>query len=97
MLQRERAARYYERVLTNIRDLDEDFSTGKISEEAYRAEREVWLERGIRLLRAMDQLEREDADADGAAEIERAIDEALAAYRDSVRPASGRAATDDLA
>lgn len=33
--QRERLLVYYERVLTNIRDLDEDHSTGKMSTEDY--------------------------------------------------------------
>jgi len=95
LLQRERAARYYERVLTNIRDLDEDFSTGKISEEAHQTEREVWVARGIRLLRALDQLERGDADLEAADGIERAIDEAVAAYRESVRPAPGASTAGD--
>jgi cytochrome c-type biogenesis protein CcmI len=82
---------YYERVLTNIRDLDEDNSTGKINEDDYRTEREVWVQRGIRLLRALDQLEGEDAEG-----IERAIKEAVAAYREGVlqsrrEPAEGEA------
>ena len=72
--------------LTNIRDLDEDFSTGKINEEDYRTEREVWARRGIRLLRALDQLEGAEDDAEG---IERAIEEAVAEYRES-RPGPPR-------
>ncbi|MDE2856081.1 MAG: hypothetical protein OXN88_18060 [Chloroflexota bacterium] len=78
--QRGQVLSYYERVLTNMRDLDEDRSTGKIDEEDYRTEREVWAQRGIRLLRALDQLEGAEDDADG---IERAIEEAVAAYRES--------------
>ena len=78
--QREQVLSYYERVLTNIRDLDEDRSTGKISDENYRMEREVWAQRGIRLLRALDQLEGAEDNADG---VERAIEEAVAAYRQS--------------
>ncbi len=80
----ERVQTYYERVLTNIRDLDEDFATGKINEDDYRAEREVWAQRGIRLLRVQDQLEREDgspAAGEGEERIDRAIEEAVAAYR----------------
>lgn len=90
--QRARIRDYYERVLTNIRDLDEDFATGKISADDYREEREVWAQRGIRLLRAADQLEREESpiavanEADG---IDRAIEEAVAAYRDGLRRAPG--------
>lgn len=87
--QRERLEQYYRRLLTNIRDLDEDFATGKISDSDYQAEREVWMERGIRLLRVMDELEREaspPAEADDAERIDRAIDEALAEYRAALRP-----------
>lgn len=89
----ERVQTYYERVLTNIRDLDEDFATGKISEDDYRAEREVWAQRGIQLLRVRDQLERPGdplaAGAD-AERIDRAIEEAVAAYRAALRPARGK-------
>ncbi len=45
----------YERVLVNIRDLDEDYATGKLDGADYRSEREVWLQRGIELLRLRDQ------------------------------------------
>lgn len=83
-LQRDRLAAYYERVLTNIRDLDEDMATGKINQGDYKAEREAWVGRGIRLLRAQDQLEREGSlggGGDDAARIDQAIEEAVAAYR----------------
>lgn len=89
-LESERVQLYYERVLTNIRDLDEDFATGKINEDDYRAEREVWAQRGIRLLRAQDQLEREGsplAAGEDAERIDRAIEEAVAAYRAAQQPA----------
>ena len=79
---RDRLRDYYERVLTNIRDLDEDFATGKINRGDYHEEREVWLQRGIRLLRAQDELEREQSAAD-AERVERALEEARAAYRAS--------------
>ena len=86
--ERERVQIYYDRVLTNIRDLDEDFATGKINEDDYRAEREVWAQRGIQLLRVRDQLEREGnplaAGADGG-RIDRAIEEAVAAYRERLQ------------
>ena len=87
--QRDRVGTYYERVLTNIRDLDEDFATGKISEDDFKAEREVWAQRGIRLLRVQDQLDREQSLVDDAADaerIDRAIEEAVAAYRESMQP-----------
>ena len=82
--QRDELASYYERSLTNIRDLDEDFATGKINEGDYREEREVWAGRGVRLLRTLDELERAaypPADAAEAERIDRVIEEAVAAYR----------------
>jgi hypothetical protein len=84
---RERLLVYYERVLTNLRDLDEDFATGKIAEPEYHDERETWVQRGIQVLRAMDALEAEGqppAAADDEAidrEIDSAIEAAVAAYR----------------
>lgn len=94
--QRDRVATYYERVLTNIRDLDEDFATDKISEGDYRVERDVWAQRGIQLLRVQDQLEHEVDSLDDA-KIDRAIEEAVAAYRDATRPTPGEPAERDRA
>ena len=45
----------YRRVLINIRDLDEDFATGKLDAHSYRDERETWVGRGIELLRQIDE------------------------------------------
>ena len=92
-LESERVQTYYERALTNIRDLDEDFATGKIGEDDYREEREVWAQRGIRLLRAQDRLEREGsplAAGEDSERIDRAIEEAVAAYRAALQPARGK-------
>lgn len=92
-LESEHVQTYYERVLTNIRDLDEDFATGKINGGDYRTEREIWAQRGIRLLRVQDQLEREGSSAaagEDAERIDRAIEEAVAAYRAALRPARGK-------
>jgi hypothetical protein len=80
--QRERALAYYERVLSNIRDLDDDQSTGKISQEEYQTEREIWMNRGVRLLAMLDELNVqsniiENTKAD-AAEIDAAIERNLA-------------------
>lgn len=82
--QTDRVQAYYARVLTNIRDLDEDLSTGKISEAAYREEREVWALRGIRLLRVQAQLDaqRSLADSADAERIDRAIEAAVIAFRE---------------
>lgn len=45
----------YQRVLINIRDLDEDFATGKLDAGSYHDERESWVRRGIVLLRQIDE------------------------------------------
>jgi hypothetical protein len=55
--QRERLQIYYQRVLRNIHDLDEDFATGKLNPDEYHAEREVWAQRGVIVLKAMDELD----------------------------------------
>src|SRR5258706_14519590 len=55
--QRERLLLIYERVLTNIRDLDEDHTTGKMQTADYESERETWVQRGIQVLKAMDNME----------------------------------------
>lgn len=86
--QRERLLVYYERVLTNIRDLDEDYTTGKIASENYTQERETWMQRGIQVLRALDDLHshslihgavKDTAAADEA--IDSAIEASIQAYR----------------
>lgn len=85
-LQRERVYSYYERVLTNIRDLDEDFQTGKIAEAEYQEEREVWVYRGIRLLRVADSLDSASSPAASGAldadAIDREIERAVRAVRE---------------
>jgi cytochrome c-type biogenesis protein CcmI len=45
----------YERVLSAIRDLDEDHQTGKLNTKDYEAERAVWVERGVLILQALEQ------------------------------------------
>jgi hypothetical protein len=88
--QRERLLVYYERVLTNIRDLEEDHATGKMQSQGYEAEREEWVQRGIQILKALDNL-REVPIAGDEASVEETIDDeietAIAAYR-SKRAAS---------
>jgi hypothetical protein len=79
LLHKQRLQAYYERVLTNIRDLDEDHATGKISTATYEVEREVWVERGIQLLKALDSLGGQ-ASATGET-VDDEIEAAIAAYR----------------
>lgn len=87
--QRERALTYYERVLGNIRDLDEDHTTGKINAEDYQSEREVWMQRGVRLLKMIDELDAEqnivhNTEADDA-EIDAAIEAAIAQHKSKIQ------------
>lgn len=86
--QRERLLVYYERVLRNIRDLDEDHALGKIDEAEYASEREEWAQRGAQVLEALDTLgggaviaatPAEDKAVDGA--IDDAIEAAIKRYR----------------
>jgi hypothetical protein len=56
---RERLLADYERTLRNIRDLDEDYATGKIQPQDHAAEREQWVQRGIQLLMEMDRLDQQ--------------------------------------
>jgi hypothetical protein len=40
----------YERVLSTIHDLDDDYNTGKIEPNSYQEERKRWTEQGVKLL-----------------------------------------------
>lgn len=79
--QRERWLVYYERVLTNIRDLEEDFSTGKMNPDDYEAEREMWVQRGIQLLKALAQLNGQNELSDDEPNPDDAVENVIAAYR----------------
>lgn len=76
--QRQRLGVYYDRVLANLRDLDEDHALGKIEPTLYAADRALWVERGIQALKALDTLE-ERAMIDASAVEDSAIDHAIAA------------------
>ena len=74
--QRERLLVYYERVLTNLRDLDEDYATGKMSDHTYALERGEWEQRGIQVLKTIDSLQDESIIPSGIQD-EAAVDEAI--------------------
>jgi hypothetical protein len=80
--QRERAQLYYERVLRNLRDVDEDHALGKLDDASYHQEREAWAQRGVQVLKALDALEAgaliAAKDADDA-QIDRTLDDAVEA------------------
>lgn len=81
--QRERALAYYERVLTNIRDLDDDLATDKIHQDEYEIERERWMERGVALLKMLDELDNTNPiitnENANDADIDQAIEQAISA------------------
>jgi hypothetical protein len=85
--QRERLLMVYERVLSNMRDLDEDHTTLKMSDTDYTTERELWVQRGIQVLKTLDALNAKNmvTTSMAAEDIDRAIDKrieaAVAAYR----------------
>jgi hypothetical protein len=86
--QRENLTAHYERLLQNIRDLDEDFHIGKLTETAYQQERTALVDRAITVLRALDALEPLASTAGvGTSEVnvDRQIEQAVAAYRRSLR------------
>ncbi len=96
--QYERLRVLYERVLSNLRDLDEDHDTGKINDADYAEERELWVQRGIQVLHALDEHEgiqngkakkptrpvKADK-ADKADKTDDAIEAAIAAYRKKLK------------
>ena len=76
-MQKERLLVYYERVLTNVRDLDEDHATGKMPDADYAAEREDWMLRGVQVLRTLDALEDHSVIPDAMQTDEASVDEAI--------------------
>src|SRR5690606_5047570 len=91
--QRERLLVYYERVLRNIRDLDEDHALGKIADAEYQRERELWAARGVQVLKALDTLSDQPMIAPTAADdsaIDLAIEAAVRDVRRSRQPDTDR-------
>jgi hypothetical protein len=80
--QRERLLIYYERVLRNIHDLEEDHALGKIDEGEFSREREEWAQRGAQVLQALDTISAKDVIAETPADdaaVDSAIDDAIEA------------------
>jgi hypothetical protein len=74
--QRERLKLYYERVLRNIHDLDEDHLTGKLNPDEYQSERERWVQRGVAALKAIESIDAEHLIISPSADVA-ALDEAI--------------------
>ena len=81
----------YERALLTVRDLDEDFRVGKLSEEAYTSERARWVEQGCALLEALEKSggtphksrrakTQPGPEPKTAASIDDSVEQAIAAY-----------------
>ncbi|MCB0056703.1 MAG: c-type cytochrome biogenesis protein CcmI [Caldilineaceae bacterium] len=69
----------YERVVARIRDLDEDFASGKLHEEDYTSERAALTERGVQILQALEAGKTEQAESGPIVdtELDRAIEAAI--------------------
>lgn len=81
----------YERILATLRDLDDDYHTGKLAPDNYQEERTYWTEQGIKLLQEIDpdndgELPLNDglADSDDTDNVlDDAVEKAIAAYREA--------------
>ena len=82
-----------EAIYATIRDLDFDYETGKLAEDIYRSQRNSWVERGVEVLRAVDQLKQQFSEAGlnldttsissngGTQDVDAQIEAAIAARR----------------
>lgn len=81
----ERLHTHYERVLTALRDLEEDYGVGKLSQARYSAERESWVAQGIEILAELDRVGALSTADQTVGELDAAVDhqieKAVAAYR----------------
>ncbi len=81
----ERLSVHYERVLTALRDLEEDHRLGKLSNTRYTDEREHWMAQGIEILAELDRVGALSPADQTVGELDAAIDhqieKAVAAYR----------------
>ncbi len=73
----------YERVLSTLRDLEDDYKSHKIHPTDYEQEREYWSQYGVRLLQLLDgesSLE-DNNDYDDAMQLDHSVEEAIQNYR----------------
>lgn len=86
--QRDALLVYYQQVTSNLRDLRDDLEAGKLLTEAYETEREVWMGRGVQILRTIDDLDKTapkpatSATTEHALEVESQIEAAVQRYLD---------------
>lgn len=68
---------YYRQVKNTIRDLDEDFEVGKLTADDYQQERELWTERGVQILKAIDEFDHRRGFVKPSASHDAAITDAI--------------------
>lgn len=85
--QRDRVLAYYDRVLQNLRDLDEDHALGKLNAEDYARDRERWLQRGAQALQVLDNLESAPLHSTASGELDEEIEAMIARARAPQHPA----------
>lgn len=91
--QRDALLVYYQQVTSSLRDLKEDLGTGKLSPEAYQAEYEKWMQRGVQILQVLEALDRENQPliTNGgvpAEDMDQAIEDAVQLYLKSQKTVS---------
>ena len=91
--QRDALLVYYEQVTSSLRDLQEDSAAGKLSPEEYQVEYERWMQRGVQILRVLEDLDRENqpliSNSNAPVEdINQAIEDAVQLYLKSNKSAS---------
>jgi hypothetical protein len=83
----------YERILTTIRELDDDFRLGKLSQETYQIEREAWAQQGTILVERLEKLKEsvplprspkahlpKSPQPDADSDLDAALEQAIAKY-----------------
>jgi hypothetical protein len=85
--QRDRVLAYYDRVLQNLRDLDEDHALGKLNAEDYARDRERWVQRGAQALQVLDNLESAPLHSTASGELDEEIESMIARARAPRQPA----------
>ncbi|MFQ3566591.1 MAG: hypothetical protein SNJ59_06300 [Aggregatilineales bacterium] len=59
--ERDALVTHYRRVVAAIRDLDEDFRTGKLPAETYEADRAAWMDQGAAVLQALEAFDGDES------------------------------------
>lgn len=80
-MQRDRIMAYYERVLQNVHDLDEDHALGKIDDEDHARDREFWTLRGAQALKLLETLDSQPLAGVTTGDLDDAIERMVARAR----------------